>query len=110
MQIIEYSKYVENIINLSMVAKEYYELLCNRSDNHLYKKSIEYVKERKYNISNGVKERCINLIDETINKVNDSEAFYQYLLANISCNKVEIESLYNMFVDMLHFCHKRIQH
>lgn len=102
---------MEHIICLSMLAKEYYDLLYTTNDKTLYEMSIKYIKNKNYNksISNGVKEKCINLIEETWNSVNSSEEFYQYLLVNVSCNDIVIENLYIMFYDMLMFCQERIK-
>ena len=93
MQIIEYSEC------LCMVAKDYYEFLYN--DKYLYEMSVTYIKNKQYYMSNGVKEKCINLIEESWRNVNNSDSFYQYLLVNVSCNEIMIESVCNMFVDML---------
>lgn len=109
MQIIEYSQCLESIINLSIIAKEYYEYLHNANDKLLYQMSMENIKNKKYDesISIGVKERCMNIIEETWNNVSSSEEFYQCLLVHVSCNDIMIENLYNMFADMLLFCQER---
>lgn len=107
MQVFDYSDNLENIIRLSMIAKNYYELLQN-NNNQLYKMSVKFVKEKKHlHMSNGVKEKCINLILETLNNVNDSDAFYQYLLVNVSCDDVLIDSLCTIFNDMLMHCENK---
>jgi hypothetical protein len=110
MQIIYNSECLKDHINLSVMAKEYHEFLYNNNDKPLYKMSMKYIKNKQYThcMSNGVKEKCISLIEETWNNVNNSELFYQYLLVNVSCNEIMIESLYNMFVDMLMYCQDKI--
>ena len=103
---IEYSECLKDVVNLSIIAKDYYELLNNSNEKCLYEMSLKYIKQKKYDtyISNGVKEKCINLIEETWSNVNNSESFYQYLLVNVSCNDLVIQSLYDIFVDMLMYC------
>lgn len=109
MQTIEYSQCLEGIITLSIIAKEYYEFLYNANDKLLYQMCMEYIKNKNYDksISNGVKERCLNIIEETWNNVSNSEAFYQCLLVHVSCNDILIENLYSMFVDMLMYSQER---
>lgn len=110
MQVIEYSECMKNIIRLSILAKEYHDFMFNNNDPYLHVMSLKYVKNKKYDcMSAGVKEMCINLIEETWNNVNTSDAFYQNLLVNISCNEVMIESLQNIFIDMLVHCEDMVK-
>lgn len=111
MQTIEYSECLRDIISLSIIAKEYYNMLNNADDKQLYEMSMRYIKNKDYNtcMSNGVKEKCINLIEETWDNVSNAESFYQYLLVNVYCNEVVIESLYIMFEDMSMYCQERIK-
>lgn len=112
MQTIEYSDCLENIISLSMIAKEYYDFVFENNDKHLHTMSLKYVKGKKYDtclMSDGIKEKCINLIEDTWNNVDNSDAFYQYLLVNVFCNEVIIESLQSIFADMLIHCQDRVK-
>lgn len=104
MQVIEFSECLRSVINMSMTAKEYYD--CLYTDKHLHEMSLIYIQNKKYDVcmTKGLKEKCINLIKESWNNADNSEAFYQYLLVNISCNEVMIESLYTILADMLSFC------
>lgn len=105
MQIIEYSECLKDVINLSIIAKEYYECMCQNHDKCFYEISIKYVSFKQYDtyMSEGVKERCINLIKEAWGNVNNSDTFYQYLLTNVCCNDIMIERLSTILNDMLMF-------
>jgi hypothetical protein len=96
---------LDDIINLSYLAKEYYDFVNRTNDKKLFDLSLKHIKKKQYdNISPGYKERCVSILFETLLNVNDSETFYQKILFHASYCEEMIKSFYELINDMLMFC------
>jgi hypothetical protein len=101
---------LDDLINLSYLAKEYYDFITSTNDKQLFNLSLKHIRKKKYdNISPGCKERCMDIFEETLLNVNDSDGFYQVILLYASCCDVMIKSLYELIQDMLEFIQNRIK-
>jgi hypothetical protein len=101
---------LEDVINLSYLAKEYYDFVNNINDRNLFDLSLKHVKKKSYDkISAGYKERCVNILHETLLNVSDSEGFYQKILFHATYCEVMIRCLYELIDDMLIYCQDRVK-
>lgn len=101
---------LNDIISLSYLAKEYYDFITITNDKQLFTLSLKYIKRKQYDsISPGHKERCMNIFEDTLINVNDSDSFYQNILLYASCCDVMIKSLYELIEDMLTFSQNRVK-
>lgn len=101
---------LDDLINLSYLAKEYYDFITSTNDKQLFHLSLKHIRNKNYDdISPGYKERCMNIFEETLLDVNDSDGFYQTILLYASFFDVMIKSLHELIQDMLIFSQNRVK-
>lgn len=106
---------IDNIMNLSYIAKEFYDFVIENNNNNkiqgaLFDLSFKYVRNKHYDtISPGYKERCIHILEHTIETSFNSDIFYQKILTYASCCDIIIQNLYTLLEDMLMYCQDRMK-
>lgn len=105
---------VGDLVKLSYIAKGYYDFVME-NDNSITKStlfglSLHYVENKQYaTIFPGYKERCMDILDDTLETACDSDMFYQKILVSASCCEIITRSLYNILEDMLVYCQDRVK-
>ena len=100
---------LDDVVCLSYLAKDFYDFVDKSNDTKLFDLSLRYIMKMKYdNMSIGYKERCENIIHETLSNVRCSDHFYQEILLHASCCETMINCLRTMLHDMLTYCQKKV--